>query len=1156
MRNSNTKMRCLYVLLVVLAAGTGRTQAPGTGGISGLVLDPANHGIAGASIAVAGIDTRISRRATTDASGQFNVLLLAPGAYTISASQTGFAPTRPSPITVVVSETSFIRLSLAIPTVKTRVEVVAHPELAQVEGDTLGRAVGPELLTAVPLSSRNYTQILSLSPGVSVPLPDATTLGTGSQNVQDVGNKPTGNNIQFNGIDANNLAENSAMPAGEEPGVAVPAPDTIQEFKVQTANYDAAYGRGNGANVDIVSRSGSPALHGSAWEYLRNNLFNANDFFAKLDGTPRPTLKQNQFGASLSGPLFPHRNTLFFAAYQGTRSVNAGAQGSEVTTTLPQLTEDRSAHALGAQFCPSASGRDPSPYLTHAGGVQLACDGSNINPVALAILNAKLPSGAFAVPTPQIDLPSNDPTQLPLGQSTFALAGRFNEDQYTANIDRNISPSDSAAVRFFYAHAPLTLPFSPNAATVPGWNTQELAQNYMTVLSETHTFSPTLINIARIGFMRFDGHSTVAHPFSTAGLGIDSPTGARSSEIAAPGIMIDGLFNLGDAGTPSQSQLTSSYILQDFVSLSRGRHVLQAGAEVKRHQVMVDAPFTTSGLMDIRTFDDFLLGLSAAQNGSTSGISNITTSYAGSGDFRKDERYTDFAAFLQDNVRLASRLTLNAGLRYEIFGAPIEAHGHLATFDPSLAVQDVPAQGTYSGFLVPANFPAQVPAGILKTQYAGLWRNHFHDVSPRLGFAWQLTREPRLLLRGGAGIYYDRLSGNLVESIITQPPYATFAFSYESLNGGASLNHPFSPLLPASSAFPQFPLRLAGQGPSLSAVSPDVIDPYTYETNLNLQYAFAHDYLVEMGYVGTRSLHQVGCYEFNQALLASPMHPVHGETTNSAANVVARLPYQGLSAGSEICDTLFNANYNGLLTSLTKRLSHGLEFLLSYTYSKTLDETSGSGGAAFYETALVTNDQMNPHQAYGPSDYDHRHRAVLSLVYRTPAFGSSPRFTRTALAGWTLSGIAVVQTGTPLTITDSSAGLVYGNFENRAAAPIRNPYTSGSLYLRVLHGYLDPAAFPSAPEAPFASGPQDTDFGNSATGFLVGPGQRNLDAALERAFTLHDAHTLHLRAEFFNLTNTTQFANPDTNLSDPSFGRITQKSANPRIIQFAARYSF
>jgi len=418
-----------------------------------------------------------------------------------------------------------------------------------------------------------------------------------------------------------------------------------------------------------------------------------------------------------------------------------------------------------------------------------------------------------------------------------------------------------------------------------------------------------------------------------------------------------------------------------------------------------------------------------------------------------------------------------------------------------------------------------------------------------------------LVMRGGFGLYFERVSANMFENLVTQPPFSTFVFAFDSLNGGASLQAPFSPLLPPVSAYPLFPTRVPGGGLTVEAISPHNTDPYTEEYNLNLQLPFARNYLLEIGYVGDRSLHQVGCNEFNQALLASPTHPINGETTNTAANVIARAPYQGILPGSLSCQTAYFGDYNGLQASLTRKISHGLEFLASYTWSKTLDELSGSGGSDVYEASLVTNDQFNPRQAYGLSDFDRSYRGVLSLVYNTRSMSSLPRFARLAAADWQISGIAVAQSGSPLTVSDSTAGAVYGNFENRAAAPTRNPLTSGSLFDRTLPppgtGYIDSSAFPVAPMAPFGSGPSDTDFGNSSVGFLRGPAQRNIDMAIERAFPIHEANTVHLRAEFFNLTNTTQFANPDTNLSHgPSFGVIQGTAANPRIIQFAARYTF
>jgi hypothetical protein len=416
-----------------------------------------------------------------------------------------------------------------------------------------------------------------------------------------------------------------------------------------------------------------------------------------------------------------------------------------------------------------------------------------------------------------------------------------------------------------------------------------------------------------------------------------------------------------------------------------------------------------------------------------------------------------------------------------------------------------------------------------------------------------------VLLRGGYGIYFDRLSAGLAENLLAQEPFAVFQFFSGSSNGGATLQQPFVPQLPPNNTYPMFVPRIPGGGSSLSAVSRSMLDPYTEEYNLNAQIAFAHDYLLEIGYVGTRSLHEAGSYQFNQAELASPANPINGETTNSALNVTQRLPYAGVSPGSLLSASLFNANYNSLQASITKRLSYGLEFLGSYTWSRNLDQTSGSSGSEVFEEHLVTNDQTNFQQAYGPTDFDRTHRAVVSLVYNASFARHLPSTLSRIVGDWKVSGIGVVQSGTPITILDENAGAVYGNlpFENRAQlAGGISPATSRSLHSRVLSTYLNPAAFTSAPEAPNGTGPSDTDFGNSGVGLVRGPGQRNIDMALERAFRITESHSIHFRGEFFNLTNTANFNNPNNVVSAPAFGVITSTSTNPRIIQFALKYQF
>jgi hypothetical protein len=916
---------------------------------------------------------------------------------------------------------------------------------------------------------------------------------------------------------------------------------------VQTGNYDATYGRGVGANVDVVSKSGSDRFHGNVWEFLRNDLLNANDFFSKLTGQPRPVLKQNQYGAAVGGPIV-HSKTFFFAAYEGLRSSNG--EGDSLTTTLPQLTSDRSATTLGAQFC---------AYPTFAGGTQIACNGSNINPVALALLNVKLANGQYAIPNPQIQLPSTDPTQMPIGESTYAIPASYQENQFSLNLDHNFTQKNSLAARLFYSRAPTVEPFSPDAANVPGWGTNEVDKNVMAVVSDTHQVNASMINVARLGFMRFKGISAVQRAISTADVGIVSPTGLSGKDIPAPGVTVDGLFTIGDAGTPYQQQTTNSFVVQDIVSLTHRNHFIRAGAEVKHHQLMVNAPFASDGLLDIRTFSDFLLGQSAEQNGSPSGVSNVTLSNGSSGLFRKDTRYNDFAAFVQDDIKLTTRLTLNAGVRYEIFSPPTEIHGRLVSFDPTLATMTAPATGTLSGFVVTSNYSGTVPAGVIRADRRGLWPTRHTDVSPRLGFAYRIAQHPELVLRGGYGIYFDRLAGGLAESLAAQAPYSTFQFFSGSQNGPATLDAPFTPLLPALSSYPLFSPRVPGGGSSVEGVSTRIRDPYTEEWNLNLQTALGRNMLAEVGYVGTRTLHVVGTAEFNQSLLASPSNPVNGATTNTVNNVIQRVPYQGVGPGALFNKTAYLASYNALQASLSKRLSRGLQFLGSYTWSRSLDETSGSNGGQIYELWLSTNNQLDPRQSYGPTDFDRTHRLVFNFTYDLPGVNNLSAVVRHITSDWQASGILVLQSGTPITVVDQSAGAVYGNyaFENRAQLSGERINTSGSLYSRVQGHYLSADGFTTAPMAPNGTNASDTDFGNSPVGVVRGPGQRNIDLAMERAIHFSDAQSVHLRAEFFNLTNTPNFANPFNFVgTGEAFGKITAKSNNPRIIQVALKYQF
>jgi hypothetical protein len=1136
----------LLGLLILMMGGLVAAQTPGTGAVTGQVFDPSGAVIPSARVTVANEATDLSRTATTTSEGLFRLALLPPGNYSLTVESEHFQSRTLQSIHIAVTETAVVDVTLAVKTpTPTKIEVSAVPELAQTETSALGRVTDEHTIASLPLANRNFSQILALNPGVAVEVPDAGALGSNNQNVAADGAKPTSNNFQFNGVDANNLSENSASGFGAEIGIAIPSPDTIEEFKVQTGMFDAGYGRGAGANVDIVSKTGSNRFHGRAWEFFRNDALNANDFFLKRNGQPRPDLKQNQFGGAIGGPIVRDK-TFFFAAYQGTTQRNGVSNVSKQFSFLPPLTNDRSQATLRTQLGSLYGGQSGL-----FGGVAVAPDGSNINPVAIAILSAKFPNGSYAIPTPQV-VQADPSTGLLTGSSTFSIPASFREDQVTANLDHNISATNQISGKYFYSREPFSEPFSPFGANVPGWGTNQTNRNHMFVLSDTHAFNPNLINAARFGFMRFNGLATIPQPLNAADVGIATPSGLPET----PGIVVNGLFTIGTAGEPTYFENTNSFIWQDTVSITRGRNSFRMGGEVKRHELVLNVPFVKDGFLFFLSFPDFLLGQSGTQNGS--GVSNVFNSTGSSGSFRKDQRYTDLAGFIQDDIRVTPRLTVNAGLRYEFFGPPSDVHGALPTFDPSIATGQVPAAGSFSGYVLPANYQGPLPEGVLKSNTNGLWNADYKDFAPRIGFSLRLLDKPTVVLRGGYGIYYDQLSGDLVEQTVGQPPFSYKQSFSGAQNAAATFQQPYVPALPPDSSFPNFLPRTPGGGLSLAAVGRNLTSPYVQQYDLNVQVELQRDLVWQVGYVGAKTTHQAGCVEFNQAAIATPQNPVNGETTTTLENVAQRSPFEGIAGGSYICQTTFDSNYNSLQTSVTKRLSHGLNFLGSYTWSKNLDFTSGTGSLSAFLLSFLTNDQTNPSQARGVADFDREHRAVLSFVYAPPRLDEGPAAFRRALSQWQISGESVLQSGLPVTAVDSTAGSAYGNISgfSRAQCTGANPASSGSLYSR-LGGYFNSAAFTLPPV--IGDDGAATGFGSCGIGILRGPSELNLDLGVQRSFAITEASALEFRAEFFNFTNTPKFALPVSDFaagSNSSFGQITSTVANPRIIQFALKYSF
>ncbi len=390
------RMRGLCLFACILLGGDSRAwgQNATTGQIVGDIADPTGAMIPNAQVTVKNIDTGQTLMVPANASGHYVAPLLPPGNYSVSVSATGFAPLTKGPINVAAGTSTTANLQLTVGSAQQAITVQAGGEMLQTENASNGSTTNHLTVTALPLTNRNFTQILQLSPGIASRLPDAGALGRNTVDVNVNGARVADNSYQIDGEDASNLQEQGTGGVFAESGISIPNPDALEEFRVQTGQYDATYGRGSGANVDLVTKSGTNKLHGDLFEFLRNTVLNANNFFLNTTGQPRPILKQNQFGFTLGGPVIKDK-LFFFLSYQGTAQVNGQGGTSLRSYQMPLLTNSpssRTAAALGAEFAGQAGFR---------GGTKIAANGSNINPVALALLNYKLPNGNYLIPAPQ-----------------------------------------------------------------------------------------------------------------------------------------------------------------------------------------------------------------------------------------------------------------------------------------------------------------------------------------------------------------------------------------------------------------------------------------------------------------------------------------------------------------------------------------------------------------------------------------------------------------------------------------------------------------------------------------------------------------------------------------------------------------------------------
>ena len=1163
-------------MAALAAARPLSAQSAGTGSLTGTVTDASGGVVPNVTVAAASVDTGRSHGATTGSDGVYRLSLLPPGKYNVTFRAEHFKPVQIPAVTVNVTETEVLNQTL---------EVGGETQIVTVEGaaaavdtatSTLGTLVGSNTITALPLTNRNYTQVLDLSAGASASVNNASVLGKGTQLTSVNGANPSQNNYQMDGVAINNAGNlGNAGDQSVAAGIGIPSPDAIEEFKVQTSTYDSSYGRNPGANVNVVTKSGGNKFHGDAFEFFRNTVLNANEFFIKrrefLNGAAnkRGVLDQNQFGGVLGGPIKKDK-LFFFGSYQGTRSKNGiASQGLTSGVTLPnipneprntaQFADDLANATCGSfTFGPTVQGPSAACGPSHQGP-------ENISPVALAILNLTGTGGSgYYIPTPSADS-SCAPNGFGGYSCNFSVPALYKENQFLVNGDYLINSKHTLQTRYFYTR-------NPNVVTLggylPGEPQTNLYLNHNAVLKLTSLLSNSFTNEAHISLQRNVGTNTDTPVDNTtpAALGM---TPAFAGAQYPPGMwtLVDGV-HLFDSFSPAHS-VTNQFQYADQIAWSRGRHTIRAGFEYERVQYTVTAG-AARGFFLIGTFEDFLVG---GPGNIFLNLSNKGT--AGNGEQLHAYRLNDLSSFIQDDWKLNSRLTLNLGLRWEFDGNLHDIYGNLTNLWPSLLASVAPpatptgSSGNYVGYVVPNNYTTRfgnptLPTGVLKTGSGYSLASHppYSNFGPRIGFAWQPTNSAKLAVRGGFGLFYDRVWFDaFVHGFQGNSPYGV------SLNYGPgntfTLQNPFPNLSTGTFLQRYSSLACAPDGTGCTGTSsalntnfigPTIHTPLVRQYNLNVQYEFAPKWVLEVGYVGSSGLNLMDIYRnYNTAQLATPAQPIHGQTANTLANVTFRVPYLGYQPGGlQGTDFVGSSNYNSLQATLRKQFSHGLTMQASYTWSKSLSDLSVN---SFYLNANSNNPQ-DLRQQYGPSGFNRPQRLSVNYQYNLP-FGQREGVVGKLASGWSVAGVTTVQDGTPLTITDGTGGSIYGIGTSRAQlCPGNNPLKSpGSIQSQILSGgkYLNGAAFCAPPTGGIYG--NGTGFGNSGVGIVLGPGQFNWDIALIKQTKLTEGQSLVFRTEFYNAFNHPQFANPNT-AKGPNLGSITGTSVNPRLIQFALKYIF
>ena len=1140
-----------------------------SGVLLGKITDSSGAVVPGADVQLVNEDTKITATTTSGEHGDYTFSPVRVGTYSVTARRTGFSKTTESHVTVDIQQQVLVNLTLQPGQIDQTIEVSAASPLLQTQEASVGQVINSQSINDLPLNGRNYTFLAQLSAGISYGQKD-TRGEDGNGRFVANGARATQNNYLLDGIDNNSSI--ISRQNGKDFVVLTPV-DGLSEFKVQTNSYSAEFGRAAGAVLNATVKSGANGLHGDVWEFLRNNDLDAADFFVNAGGQKAAEFRRNQFGFTVGGPVmlpkvYDGRNkTFFFADYEGARI----RQGHPDVTTVPTLAErnggytnfqdliagqsgsrsDATGHAypLGTIFDPATTTASGSTFVRSAFGNNLL-PASRLDPNAVKLLQL--------LPAPTGPGVLNNYTDSPI----------FEDDTNTFDIrmDQNFNEHDQMFVRYSYSFLHRIHPgpftgYADGGDSLVQSNLDDRSQN--AVIAETHTFSPSIVNMIRVGINR--EHALWLQPFgNTPGIpaqfGIQGvPQGFENGGL--PYFTVGDLSTFGSHGSLPSDKFGTTPQITDDLTFNRGAHTIKVGIMGQRIMFPFTQPPASRGTF---TFNGAFTSIVNQTDGST-GIAQFLLSPTGSSSLAGANTVTlsnlhshnlernYFGAYAQDDWKIASKLTVNLGLRWEYFGYMYDRFGDNANFVPNLGF----AGGTFyipgaRSSLLPSSFTSALQAEGIQVQSTGLALGTVPKLSfgPRVGFAYQVT--PKVVARGGFGIFYggsEEIGGS---------PLLTENFPFEWTQTRTAVNS-VTPITPDDSIgslettfnnFISSPATTSVSGVPLTGFQRNWKNTSTMSDNLFLQYEVTRSSSLSLGFVGSVSRHIAII-----GLSPNPVPEILPPGTNSALYV----PYKVTAlTGGGLTETAANSSYNSLQAIYEKRFSGGLTFLGNFTWQKIRSDSrdpleNDIGG---YRAPYLPG--FGIHQDFGLADFDVPRVLHFSGTYQLP-FGPGRKFASTvhgfvkqAIGGWNLNTIFTVQDGQPFTVT-CATGTTTGFGCNAFVVPGQNMYAGSS----VSH-FVNAAAFTNPPVATAIGQTNITPLGGAPTQ-AIGPPYRSLDLSLFKEFATTEHTRVELRAEVFNLTNTPNFSNPATlnYLNLTSFGTIASTRDNPndaREIQFGLKF--